>query len=377
MTYRLLAVMAVLCIPACNRDTDADEDEPSLPQRVDASGRVVLSPAERDTLGLATVAAANGSLTTTVLRFGKVVARPAEDVIITAPVTARIAAVNTTLGASVSRGDRLVAIEPVVDTASRANIETQRRTLQGQIKGARAQLRALHTELERVTALSKSGLATDADRAKAAASVTAEQARLASLRRATGALSQLAGGRNVLAAPAAGVVASLITHAGALVHQGAVVARILRAGPRWIDVSVPPGDPVGSGYRVGTTAGKLLARGATVGPDGSRSDRLELSAAAPASLLPGQTVAVNVDRLSHGVVIPAAAIIRYRGRQLVFVRVKPGTYAPRVVTVVATSHDRAVVSSGVSAGDHVVDRGAAELLGELGRATPTQLRRDR
>lgn len=365
--WLILAVWVVAS--ACEGEPEADEDGPSR-SRIDARGRVVVTQEEQRALGLETATAVQGAITTSALRFGHVVARPDEDVLVTAPITARLQAPKVALGATVAAGDLLLGLEPLVDGAARATLEAQRRELAGQLEGARAQVDAKRADLSRVATLVASGLATEAERAQAEATLTAEQARVDSLRLASSALSRMTGGRLELRAPAPGILAALSTEAGSTIPQGTVVARIVRPGPRWIDLAVPPGDPPGTGYRARgvsrTVPVQLLSRGAVIADDGTRRDRLEAAPDVAAELPPGATVPVEVLHTTAGTVIASNALVR-RGREtLIFIEVEAGRYAPRPVRVEARDDTRAVVASGLAPGDHVVTLGAGALLGELG-----------
>lgn len=366
-----VALCLALLASSCKGGRE-EEHERAPSKRVDDRGRVVLTQEERKALGLETAVAAQGNLTTSALRFGKVVARPQEDALVVAPVTGRLVAPTLALGAQVSPGGVLVTLEPLVDTASHATLEAQRRELQGQIEGGRAQVEAKRSDLSRVSTLVSSGLATEADGAQAQAALTSEQARVESLRRANSELARVTGGRMELRAPVPGVVATLATDTGSLIQQGTVLARIVRTGPRWIDLAVPPGDPIGSGYRAQGVSelvpARLLTRGAVIQTDGTRRDRLEAAPEAAANLPPGATVPVEVLHETQGVLVPTHAIIR-RGREtLVFVEVEEGRYEARKVAVPARDDTRGAVTSGLSAGDRIVTRGASSLLGELGAA---------
>ena len=353
----------------CRGDRDDEEEQAPLRQRVDEQGRVELTSEERQALDLTTAAAEDGTLTTSALRFGRVIARPEEDVLVVAPVTGRLATPVQALGDAIAEQDALVVIEPLVDVASRASLESERQRLRGQLESARAEVVAKQAELDRVTTLVSSGLATEAERAQAEATLRSERSRARSLRRASAELGRVTGGQLTLRAPASGVIAALETDTGALVQQGAVLARIVRAGPRWIDVAVPPDDPVGSGYRArgvsGTSPAHLLSRGSVIQPDGTRRDRLTADPRAAANLPPGVTVPVEVLHETHGVLVPTQAVVRRAGQDLVFVEVEASHFAPRAVTVGAEEGGRAAVTSGLTAGARVVTRGAASLLGEL------------
>lgn len=364
---RVLALLALLAV-SC-RGANDEEEQATAHWRLDGQGRVVLTPAQQRAIDLETARVKLGSLTTSALRFGKVVGRPQEDGLVVAPVTGRLLEPKVSLGAHVSAGQELVALQPLISAASRASLEAQRRELEGQIQGARAEVTARQADLQRVSALVASGLATQADKAQVEAQLTAEQARARSLERAGSGLTRTTGGHIELKAPVDGTVATLKSSAGALVEQGSVLARIIEPGPRWIDLAVPPGDPVGSAYRVHGTSrwvsAKLLSRGIVVGADGTRRDRLEAPPDAAADLLPGATVPVDVERRIAGVLVPASAVVRHERQALVFVESLAGHYAPRHVQVGAASNGQDVVTSGLGGKERVVTRGGWALIGEL------------
>ncbi len=371
MIARALLLSLCLLPIACHADRDRDDDEGApLPHRVDARGRVVLSARERAAAGIEVEAAVPGTLTPHVRRFGRVSAPPDDDTAVVAPVVARLGAPAVALGAHVESGDVLVAIMPLVDAASKATLEAQQRELVGRVAGAQARVAALQSELSRVSRMVSSHLATEAARARAEADLHAEQARVESLERAGGVLAHMTGAGVTIRAPFAGVVATLRTDAGTMVQQGEVLARIVRAGTRWIDVAVPPEDPVGTAYRVesasGPVAATLESRGAVVTREGTRMDRLIVPAASAAALMPGATVPVDVLHDLSGIVLPEDAVVRRGDDRLVFTEVSPGHYAPNRVALAGRAGGKVAVSSGLSSGDRVVVRGAVFLLGEIG-----------
>lgn len=375
MRAAYLLLCAVLVASGCRvGHGDDDDDQPPPTHRVDAQGHVVLTKSERSAIGLETAVAKRGEVESSSLRFGKVVGRPQDNALVVAPVTGRLSVPKLELGARVAEGDKLVALEPLVSAASQASIGAQRRELQGQVEGARAQVAAQKSELDRISGLVKSGLATQAAKAQAEAALTSQKAREKSLERASADLGRLSGGRIVLRAPVNGVVASLATDTGALVDQGTVIARIVQSGPRWIDVAVPPGDPVGTSYRVKgvsrSVSAKLLTRGVVIQPDGTRRDRLQAPPDAAADLPPGATVAVEVRHETRGVIVPAGAVVRRGAGSVVFVQQKDGSYAERTVEVGARGAKKVAVTSGIAAGDRIVSRGGWALLGVLDRAPP-------
>jgi membrane fusion protein, heavy metal efflux system len=375
-----LAVVMVSALTAasCSRSNEEEGEQPvaEARSRVDPQGRVVLNEAERQALDLATIAVERKTLETIALRFGKVGARPQEEALVVAPVTARLAAPPAiTLSSQVKAGVELLQLVPLVDSASRADLGAQRRELQGQAIGARARVQALESELERTTTLVASELATEADRMRAQAELSAERARLESLNRASGELARVTQGKLVLRAPVSGQLVQLQSDVGAPVEQGAVIARILQRGPRWVDVAVAPGDEIGTSYRVrvGSTQldARLISRGAVVDPDGTRRDRVEIDAAQVERVLPGATVPVEVVRRTEGVVVPESAVTVWGEKLIVFVEVENGKFEARPIAVGARAKQRVAVSRGLSVGEKIVIRGAASLLGEVGPVAPS------
>lgn len=371
---RLVCVLALLASGCERGSAEEGEDETAVPRRVNAQGRVVLSQLERRALDLQTTEARRGKLATRALRFGKASARPEEQALVVAPVTARLAShPSVTLGSEVAEGALLASIEPLPDGASRAGLAAQRRELQGQVEGARAHVRSKEVELDRVGSLRASQLATEADVARARAELQAEQARLASLQRAEGELASLSGGAVPVRAPVAGVVVSITSAVGALISQGEEIARIVRAGPRWIDVAAAPSDEVGTLYRARTARGwidaRLLNRGAVVAPDGTRQDRIEVPASDAMHVLPGATLAVEVVREVEGVIVPEHAVALHAADALVFVELEAGVFEPRKVELGPRDSGQLIVAAGIASGERVVTRGAPSLLAELGHGS--------
>jgi len=373
MNQGVVCLLAVLAATGCRGTEREDDEHIEVATRVDDRGRVVLTDVEVKTLDLHVVTVERETLPATSLRYGRVSARPEEQALVVAPFTGRLAAPPTVaLGAEVTQGAPLLSVQVVVDTASRAGLAAQRRELQGQLEGSRARVRAFESERARVASLVDTHLATDADLARAQADLKAEQARLDGLKRAGGELAVVTGGAVVIRAPVAGVVVALESDVGELLQPGQTLVRIVQAGPRWIDVSVAPEEPVGTSYRVRAGSGwmdaRLLARGAVVGADGTRHDRIELASPSATAVLPGSTVAVEVVRASEGVAVPETAVVMRGTEPAVFVEVEPNRFAVRAVELGAHADGRVVVS-GVEPGQRVVTRGAPALLGELGDGT--------
>jgi membrane fusion protein, heavy metal efflux system len=356
-------LLAVVVLVGCG---EGGEEGAPVKNRRDASGRVVLSAEERQALDLAVETAPLSSLAVPSTRYGRVVAAPNDEALVVAPFPGRLGPAVVPPGAEVEPGDLLVTLQPLLDAAAVANLRAEAFELQGQIEGARARLDALASERNRVKELVALQLATTSELAKAEAEISAERASLEGMERSSNALASVVGGPTPLSAPIGGRVVQVDIRAGDVVAQGTRLVRILRPGPRFVELRVPPSEPPGALYRVQLTGGtameaRFISRGEVVAADGTRTDRLILSGP---DLLPDMTVAVEVVRFHAGVVIPASAVVT-RGREsLVFVEVEEGRYAARPVVVEARAAERVLIT-GLDPGQHVVIRGAAALLGEL------------
>jgi hypothetical protein len=151
-----------------------------------------------------------------------------------------------------------------------------------------------------------------------------------------------------------------------------MIARIVRAGPRWIDVAAAPSDEIGTLYRVRTPAGwvdaQLLSQGAVIGLDGTRQDRIEVPSPDASRVLPGATLAIEVVREVEGVIVPEQAVAFYAADAIIFVETQAGQFEPRKVVLGARDAGQLVVA-GVAAGERVVTRGAPSLVAELGHGS--------
>jgi len=366
--WPFVLAIAVLATYGC-RGFGSEEEQAVAFSRIDSNGSVVLAPNEVEGLGLRTVEVRSGKIGTAHLRFGVVRARPDDDVQIIAPVDGRLLRVATSLGQHVALGDIVATVEPIAATSSQASLTSHRAEIHARIVGGRARIVAAKVELTRVSQLVGSGLATPSQRAQAKATLASERSLVEGLVRAERTLRGFAGGHIALAATADGVIAQLETRVGSFVSQGEMLARIVRRGPRWIDLAVPPDARTGDAYRVHVGRQEILARflaRGVVAHDAARIDRIEVHTEDPDALLPGTTVAVAVLHEVSGIVVPLQAVVRQGTERLCFVELHSGLYAPRRVDVAASNGTVVVASNGVSAGEHVVIQGAASLLGELG-----------
>ncbi|NOZ87268.1 MAG: HlyD family efflux transporter periplasmic adaptor subunit [Deltaproteobacteria bacterium] len=306
---------------------------------------------------------------TTNIRFGKVIPRPNDNVMVVAPVQSRLADIKVSYGQSVTAGDVLAALQPAVNAVAQADMTTRLAGINAQITAGRSRIRAAGVELDRISKLLESGLATLAQREQAKAELESEKALISGLERSAHVLRGYAGGHIVLTAPVSGNIVEIKARIGALLKQGQVVAQIVTPGPRFIDLGVPPDDPTGDAYLVETAGrhftGELLARGSFI-VNGMRTDRIRIRTGDMPSLSPGRIVPVQVRHELSGIVVPLMSVVRLHMDRIVFIEIHPGLYKPQKVVLSGNNGSLAVVSRGVAPGEHVVVQGAASLLGEIG-----------
>ena len=369
----LVAVTLVtLTVAGCGESESAREAKAmqgAVPQRLRADGSIQLTADDKKALGLIVAPAAEGELPDSALRFGRVLSPPASEGQVVSPVTGRIVrAPAVQLGSTVRAGATLVEIMPMLDTPERIAVGTQSAEREAQIEAAERDLAKTEADAARARSLSPQ-IVSAAKLQEAETIVATTRARLEGLRNARTASGQAQTRLVPVTTPISGTVSALNVAVGALVSRGDVLAQIVTGGPLWIDVAVPPDDPVSEGYEVATAGGpvraRLLARGRVIDPDGTRHDRLVVDAPQSAMLSPGSTVSVQVARnASRGIVVPETALVPGVDGDTVFIEASPGVFTARQVQVAARFGGHVRLASGLKPGDSVVVQGAMGLQGE-------------
>jgi RND family efflux transporter MFP subunit len=368
----LLTIALAILLTGCGERESAREVramKDATPQRLRPDGTIQLSDQDRAALGLVVASAAEGDLPESTLRFGRVVSLSANEGQVVSPVSGRVTRPPLAqLGSPVQAGAVLLEIVPALDTPDRIAVGTQAAEREGQIEVAAGELAQAEAGAARARQLSPHIVST-AKLQEAETAVATARAKAEGLRNARDAASQARSRPVAVAAPIAGTVTAIKIDVGALVNKGDVLAHIVREGPVWIDVSVPPEDPVGERYVVTTLsapiAARLLARGSVIDPDGTRHDRLIVDATQSAALRPGASVSVQVAHgASRGIVIAEAALVPGVDTDTVFVETASGIFAARPVQVAARFEKQVRVASGLNVGDRVVVQGAMALQGE-------------
>lgn len=347
---RLLALPALL--PALLSASLAGAAEP-----------LMLQAAQIKALGIETVVVGNSAEG----RAGTLPARvlvPNEQMrVVSAPVAGMIEMLAVAPGTHVRRG------QVVAHLASPQALELQRDALQS---GSQSSLQ--QQNLKRDEQLFAEGLIAES-RLQATRAAASQAAAQASERRLGLNLAGIApgklGGPLALTAPIDGVVLEQGAQVGQRVDGSAMIYRIARVSPLWLEIQAPLA--TAAGLREGApvkiagseTTGKLIAVGRAVDP-ASQTVLLRASVGKGAeTLIPGQIVEVEIAAgTASGLRLPASALIRDQGKTLVFVQTassdKGTSFAARPVKVLAQGGDSVVVD-GIAANEKVAVKGLSGL----------------
>ena len=362
-------LVAALVLVACGREKE--EEERRTPSRV--KGRaIVLDGRSRAALDLAVAPAAEGELPDVRIRYGRVVARPGDELVVASPLVGRVVTVGAlAIGDRVAAGAEIAKVAPVLGATERASLGAQTAEIGAQAAQAQQELALRESELARAKDLARDGIVSQAKLQEAEAATASARARLGAARQGSRAYAGAIGRAVTLKTPADGTLVALDAVIGGAVETGQPVARVLRAGARRIDLAVSASDPTATAYEVGVgeqwVSARLVSRGTSIGEDGNRHDILELDAGAEPLL--GATVAVRLALASaRGVIVAESAVLPSAGGDVVYVERSAGTFEPHLVRIAARFGGKVRVASGVKPGESVVVRGAAALRGEALRS---------
>jgi RND family efflux transporter MFP subunit len=283
--------------------------------------------------------------------------------IVSAPVGGMIEMLAVAPGESVKRGQVLARL------SSPQALELQRDALQS---GSQAQLQ--QQNLKRDEQLFAEGLIAES-RLQATRAAAAQAAALASERRQGLSLAGLAPGRLgealALTAPIDGVVLEQGAQLGRRVEPAALIYRIAKLSPLWLEVQAPI--ELAAGLREGApvkianseVSGQLIAIGRAVDA-ASQTVLLRVAVEAGAETLrPGQVVEVEIAAPpGKQLRIPATALARHQGASLVFVQTaandKETRFAARPVRIVSQGGEGAVVD-GLAGSERIAVKGVSGL----------------
>lgn len=321
-----------------------------------AQDAISLTPAARMALGVETALAARPEMFANVRASALVTPAGGGLQTVPAPFGGVVVRTLATPGTPVETGDALAVVYSPAYAAAKSELETLRMTAE--------HMSELAERAERLHAL---GLFSRQETEEARHD--AASARLA-LAAATARLSQSTDGEGeneyVLTAPRPGVVSHMHAGVGDAIAEGAPAASVFGGEAFWARAQLPARFAgvlaVGGEVRLANA----LERAAIVGIDPEIDP--DTRALIVIVALPGRDwrlgemidLEFEAEPAAEALAIPARAIVRMEGGDIVFVETEGG-FRPTPVDILSRSRDEALVKGGLAAGDRVAVSGLAAL----------------
>lgn len=334
------------------------------------SGIAFLKEQQWKTPGFATAFALDGEVSATFDASGVVEPQAGRWAQVSAPVAGLVEASGIARspvpGERVARGQALAVLAPSLGDGGGALIAE-----------ARARLREAQDEYDRAQRL----LAVEAVPQRR---VHEAEIRLTAAKEALGGYSSDDGGRVTVRAPVGGVIAERRITPGSRVEAGAPLFTIVDASVVWLRVNVPaaqaPNVSRSSGVEFQVEGSPRTYKARRVISVGSVIDSLSRTvpllfevANPDGSLKVGANarVAVRTGRRERGVTIPASAVLDEDGRPIAYVQPEGESFEKRELILAGREGGRALVRSGLAAGERVVTGAAYQVrLASLSTSVP-------
>ena len=329
-----------------------------------AERTLAVSTAQRQQLGIRTVAARPAGETPIAMLPATIAPPPGARMAVSAPFPGVIRQSFAVSGQSVKQGEALATV------FSREVLEMGAELARAQARRGVAKSAAARTDL-----LVKEGIAAGARAEEAHAALREAEADVSSRTRLLSlAHADAATGIYTLRAPLAGRVSTANAQIGGAI-DGMAAPFVIDAARRYAIEAQLPERLVGQ-VRVGDSIalpggaiGTVTSVGVTIDPQ-TRSALLKASVPAVPGLVSGSTISVGLmgRAVPGAVVVPASAITRIAGQTIVFAET-PAGFAVRPVTRISAGGTNAVVT-GLPVGARVAAAGISELKA-MGLSAPT------
>jgi membrane fusion protein, heavy metal efflux system len=343
----------------------------------DANGIPFLKEQQWKTPGFGTAFATTGTVSQSFQATGQIVPAAGRIGRVSAPIAGVVEpsglAQSPTPGQRVARNQALAVLTPTLGEGGSA------------LAQARAELREAEDEHDRANRLYQVEAVPQRRLHEAKIRLTAAREALAAF---TGSGSARADGRVVLRAPIAGVIATRTLAPGSRVEPGAELFTVVDPSVVWLEVNVPAAEAARVGKTTGATTGSSFR---VPGSDSAYPVRRTISVGSiidsvsrtvpviyevanrDGSLKIGMTaqVAVGTGQPVEGVVIPSSAVLDEDGRPIAYVQTGGERFEKRELTLGGASGGRALVRSGIKAGERVVTGAAYQVrLASLSTSVP-------
>jgi cobalt-zinc-cadmium efflux system membrane fusion protein len=347
----------------------------ALPEGAEPPGRVSFLKEQQWPMDFGTAVVARHAVQPTLRLNGQLISPSDGEVVLTAPASGRLNAAGAALprpGARVATDDLLAVLSPRLEAADLASLELA-------VTSADLELRYADRERKRLETLSAEGAvperrvleATHAVDAARAARNAAER-RIDQFRR----VQRTSGGGDSaieLRATIAGIVTEVRATAGSFVEAGAPLLRVTDPTRLWLEARVPEAD-LGrlqneltasfyvDGHRepVDLAPDALVARGLHVDAVTRTLPITFTVDNASGRFVPGAFARVELASgpAHEALAVPASALVDDGGAAVVFVQVEGESFERRVVRTGLRHRGLIEITSGLTAGERVVVKGA-------------------
>lgn len=359
------------------------------PLKEDQLGAITLTAEAVKRLALRSAAVERKPVRQTRVYGGEVTIPPGQAIVVSAPLGGLLNAPEGGVpqpGQSVSKGQPIFQLLPLLTAEGRANLAASRIDADGQVKTAQTQLDAADVPLQRATRLFENDAGSrravdeaQAQRDLAQKALEAAIARRDLLHKVVSEVEQGTSAPLPITSPQSGQLRNVSALAGQNVPAGAALFEVIDLNRVWVRVPVYVGDLSQIDMPADAAVGELTARpGAptraakpvtappSANPTAGTVDRFYALDNREAKYGPGQRVGVSLALLgeAESLTVPWAAVIYdIYGGTWVYEETGERAYARRRVAVRFVTGQTAVLAAGPRPGTKVVTAGAAELFG--------------
>jgi cobalt-zinc-cadmium efflux system membrane fusion protein len=383
-----LLFLTLLPMLSCNRGGGKSEEEKEPAKKEDkkedkaekGDGLISLKPEEVQASGIATTAAAETTVADTVAIQGRVVPRSGQSAQVVPSFPGRLTAVAggfPSMGNHVKEGQVLADVVQQLSASEATSIAEKQIDLQSQIKQTESELRQKTRDYERAQTLHQGGVIALKQLQQAETDVAVARSRHEMAVQALARYDALQSGagssprRTPLRAPISGTVTVVNGAPNQQVDAAKPVFEIMNLDAVWVEAQVFE-DQLPAVRRARTAEltaraapdavfkGKLVSLSQQMDP-ASKTQGVVFETPNPGGVLAvGMNVEVRVPSgtVSKGVAIPSSAVLEQQGHSIVFVERRANGFEKREVKLARPQGDKAIVISGLAAGDKVVTSGA-------------------
>lgn len=383
-TAAMLLGGLVLSIRGRQSDTDEKQERSASPKKQKTEG-VRLDRETQERIGLQVEPLKSAMIRPEITVYGTLEADPSEEFILRSPFTGTLVSNGQwpTVGIHVEQGRDVGSVQPLFAPMDRIALNERLASARAEWEAAKASEASATKEVDRLKRLNAEDQnASDKAVQQAEAQLAGEEAKLISARASveliTATLQERSNaGAEGLQVHKSGQVTEVSAQPGESVEAGQALLRVNRFDHLLARLYVPPGQTIAFSVaraliypadqeEMAIPAHRVALAGA-VDPRFQGQTWLFRLAAGKIALRPGEAVTARIaipGTAERGVLIPAAAILRFQGETWVYVEKEPSRFVRRMAALDQPENGGWIVKSGFEPNEQVVVSGAQTLLSE-------------